>query len=471
MLKEKIKVGIMPTRRPIFSLETAKKEYDTIMATIRGQLTDCVELVDVEDICSCGMGSQDEDIEKVVKKFAAEEVDALFFPFCDFGCEEVVVGVAKHFRLPTLIWGSRDTISTYALRGRETQCGIFAATKVLRNYGVTFSYIWNCEADSPDFINGYRKFIQTASILKVLRNLNVAEIGDRPGPFYSVIHNQLSLIRRFGITVKPIPLTTVAARTRQILTANDSALQDYVQVYRARIDCSEAPEEYVVKICAGTIAIEQLLKEADCKCAAYDCGGVKEALHLEGSSCAIQGELADRGFPTACETDVWGAISQLVCSAGCLGTGTEFLGEWTYRHPDNDNAELIWHGGQYPYSLASKARKPKLKKFERRGAIQYEANWELKPGEITMCRIDEQDGEFYMFVGEGRTTVGPEVTGTWFWFEVDNWKKWEEKLMFGPFIHHVAGVYGSISDALVEAARYLGIQVITPDSPGPKSLS
>lgn len=471
MYQGKVKVGIMPTRRPIFSLETAKKEYDTVMPVIRSLLPEYVELVDVEDICQSGMGCLDEDVEKVVNKFTQHQVDALFFPFCDFGCEEVVVGVAKHFQLPTLIWGSRDTISTYELRGRETQCGIFAATKVLRNYGVTFSYIWNCEVDHPDFQNGYRKFIQTASVLKALRNLNVGEIGDRPGPFYSVIHNQLSLIRRFGITVKPLPLTTVAARTQQVLAENSLALQEYVRDYRQRVDCSEAPEEYIEKVCAGTLAIQALMEENDCKCAAFDCGGVKAALQLEGSACAIQGELADRGFPTACETDVWGAISQLVCSAACLGAETEFLGEWTYRHPTNDNAELIWHGGQFPYSLADKSKKPKIKKFIRRGAIQYEANWELKPGNITMCRIDEQDGEFYMFIGEGRTTTGPEVTGTWFWFEVDNWKQWEEKLMFGPFIHHVAGVYASISDVLAEAARYLGIRVVTPEGPGIKSLS
>lgn len=470
MYKEKIKVGLMPTRRPIFSLETAKKEYDVIMPVIRGQLSEYVELIDVEDICLEGMGALEEDIQKVVDKFTAAKVDALFFPFCDFGCEEVVVGVAKQFKLPVLIWGSRDVISTYELRGRETQCGIFAATKVLSNYGVTFSYIWNCEADSPDFINGYCKFIRTASVLKALRNLNVAEIGDRPGPFYSVIHNQLSLIQNFNITVKPIPLADIGARTRKVIVENSRELTDYIADFRARIDCTEVPDDYVTKVCAGTMAIEGLMREFGCKCGGFDCGGVRAALELPGSACVIQGELADRGLPTACETDVWGSISQLICTAAALGAETEFLGEWTYRHPTNNNAELIWHGGEFPYSLAAKEPKPKLKKFERRGATQYEAWWELKPGSITMCRVDERDGEFYMFVGEGKTTTGPRVTGTWFWFEVDNWKKWEEHLMFGPFIHHVAGVYGSLTDVLVEAARYLGLHVITPDSPCPKCL-
>jgi hypothetical protein len=75
-----------------------------------------------------------------------------------------------------------------------------------------------------------------------------------------------------------------------------------------------------------------------------------------------------------------------------------------------------------------------------------------------------------MFLGQGKTTTGPETTGTWVWLEVDDWKNWEEQLMFGPFIHHVAGVYGELNDVITEVGRYLGVKIITPDSPSPKSL-
>ena len=470
MYKETIKIGLMPTRRPVFRLETAKEEYDIIMPIIRAQMPDFVEFVDVDDICLEGMGTLPEDIPNVVDKFTAAKVDALFFPFCDFGCEEVVVGVAKQFDLPVLIWGTRDKVSTLTKREKETQCGVFAATKVLRNYGVTFSYIWNCEADSKDFVVGFEKFVRVASVLKSLRNLNVAEIGDRPGAFYSVIHNQLALIQNFNITVKPIGLRMVTMRTNEILEKKDKELLDYYADFTTRIDCSDADEDYVWKVCAGTMAIEQLMKENDCKCAAYDCGGVRFAIGMNGSSCAIQGELSDRGLPTACETDVWGAISQLIATAASLGQDAEFLADWTYRHPTNDNAELIWHGGPFAYSLATKERQPKIRKSITPRGTSHEAWWEMKQGDITMVRMDELDGEYYMFIGEGKATTGPETTGTWVWLEVDDWKKWEEKLMFGPYIHHVAGVYGKYVDVLMEVGRYLNVNIDTPDTPGPKSL-
>ena len=235
----------MPTRRPVFKIETARQEYDIIMPIIRSQLPEYINFVDVDDICEQGMGAVPEDIPKVVKKFKAADIDALFFPFCDFGCEEVVAGVAKQFKLPVLIWGSRDKVSTFEKREKETQCGLFAATKVLLNYGVTFSYIANCDAKSPDFVKGFEKYVRTAFILKKLRNINIAEIGDRPKDFYSVIHNQQSLIENFNITVKPIALNAVKTLVFEILDKNDDEFTNYYNDFRSRMDCGDTDDIYI----------------------------------------------------------------------------------------------------------------------------------------------------------------------------------------------------------------------------------
>jgi hypothetical protein len=71
-----------------------------------------------------------------------------------------------------------------------------------------------------------------------------------------------------------------------------------------------------------------------------------------------------------------------------------------------------------------------------------QGHWELKPGALTLCRFDDLEGEYHLFAGEGKSTDGPETVGNYVWLEVDDWKKWEERLMYGPYIHHVGGVYG-----------------------------
>ncbi len=74
---------------------------------------------------------------------------------------------------------------------------------------------------------------------------------------------------------------------------------------------------------------------------------------------------------------------------------------------------------------------------------------------MTTCRFDDAEGKYYLFAGEGDTTEGPETNGTYVYLEVDDWKRWEEKLMFGPYIHHLGCAYGSYKPVLREVARYL----------------
>ena len=39
--------------------------------------------------------------------------------------------------------------------------------------------------------------------------------------------------------------------------------------------------------------------------------------------------------------------------------------------------------------------------------------------------------------------------------EADNWPEWERKLVEGPYIHHVCGVYGHYGEILTEACKYI----------------
>ena len=478
-MHDKVKIGLMPVKREFFSIQTAREEYDIIIPIIHAQMQEYVEWVEIDDLCEQGMACHPQDVDKIVKRFKEAEVDAVFAPFCDFGEESVVTGVCKEFKVPVLIWGTKDKVSTYEHREKETQCGVFAATKVLRNYGVTFSYIWNCEADSPDFVVGFEKFVRVVNVMKNLRNANIASIGDRPAGFYSVIHNQLQLIKNFNISVKPIGLAAIGQLSQQIVEENSEELQAYVKDFSSRIDISEVEDEtYIPKVCAGVLAVERLMKQNNCRAAGFDCFGVGRAVGLPGSGCVIEGELADRGLPTACEMDIWGAISMLILKSAALGEDAPLLADWTYRHPTNPNGELIWHGGPFAYSLADKAKNPMIKARKFGPRSMYEAHWELKQGELTMLRMDELDGEYYVFVGNAKTIEGPSTTGTYVWVEVEpSWKRWEEKLMFGPFIHHVGGIYGDYADVFEEVVRYLNdsrrgvkVNLETPYTPGPKSL-
>ena len=172
------------------------------------------------------------------------------------------------------------------------------------------------------------------------------------------------------------------------------------------------------------------------------------------SGCQIVGQLCQRGLPCACEGDVLGAVTAVMMQAAALDKEPVFFSDITSRHPEQDNTELLWHCGPYPPSLAHPDTPPKST-FHGRGAFQ------LKNGPITIARLDAANGRYSLFSGEGRGVDGPPKKGNYVWLEVDCWADWEEKIVFGPYIHHVAGAYGQYSQILSEACKYLG--GVSPD--------
>ena len=82
--------------------------------------------------------------------------------------------------------------------------------------------------------------------------------------------------------------------------------------------------------------------------------------------------------------------------------------------------------------------------------------FEIKGGPITVARFEQDNGKYMLFADEGVGTDGPTTTGNYVWFEVKDWVKWEKKLMYGPYIHHITGIHGSYAAILKEACRYFG---------------
>lgn len=471
---KKLVLGVAPVKRAMLPKEAAKKQKEDFMPLIRGIKEDYVEIVDIDDLCEDGIACTVDRVPVIVKKFRDRGVDALFLPFCDFGEESVAAGIAREMKVPTLVWGPRDTApNSDASRGRDTQCGIIAATKVLSRCGVTFSYITSCPTQSEQFRHGYTTFLRAAMVVKTVKNLRVAQIGNRPEPFMSVISNEGELLEKFGIDVTPISITSICAATDKLIAENGEELQAAWADYTARVDCSpmdgspigkmlgmRTGMEVAKRCVAMKLAMKQAIVEKGCTCASMDCW--PSAMALKGLPCVALGELADEGIPVSCEGDINGAVTLAIMNACALGETPQFFADLTIRHPENDNAELLWHCGPFPYSVKDPKSPAKLKSMA--------GNWELKKGNITLCRFDSINGEYSLFAGEGHATDGPQTTGTYVWFETENWEAWEERLVFGPYIHHVGGMYGSYADALREAARYLHVKFDFPGADGPKSL-
>ena len=156
----------------------------------------------------------------------------------------------------------------------------------------------------------------------------------------------------------------------------------------------------------------------------------------------------------SCETDIHGAITALMVEAAGRNDKRSFFADWTVRHPDNENGELLQHCGPWPISVAQE--KPTIGyplAFSHPGAVEAQA----KLGEMTLARFDGDNGEYSLLLGNAKGVKGPYTKGTYVWVEVQNLKRLEAKIVEGPYIHHCVGIHENVVPVLYEACKYIGI--------------
>lgn len=444
-----IKLGYAPTRRtdPFPDPKYAMKNESIIRRTLLSNLEKIgdVELVDIDWLNEEHLLKEPLEADVVAEAFQRAGVDALFVPHANFGCEEAVARLAKKLDVPVLLWAPMD--DSFPERFTDSQCGMFATSMALSRCGVPFTYIENCRAGDAAFAEGLDLFIRAASVVKEFHHMRIGQVCQRPRAFLSVRFNEAELAEMFNIEVVAIDSTALVSTFGECLTQTE-AVEARVAEIRKKTDVSEMEQEKLFRSAAAELTLERLAKIHGCNAMASQCFELFEALQNIWP-CSAFGNLTERFLPVACETDVMGAISSALLQAAARGETSTFLTDLTVRHPQNENAELLWHCGVFPPSLAKEGKA----KTVGMGVNTYE----LKPGDLTVCRFGGIGGKYRLFADEAHTACGPATDSSYVWMEVDNWRKWERKFMYGPYIHHVSVAHGRYAAALKEACRYINV--------------
>ncbi|MCF0106763.1 MAG: L-fucose/L-arabinose isomerase family protein [Holdemanella sp.] len=448
----KVVLGFAPTRRSIFSAPDAVK-YANLTRERLKELD--VEFVDIDDISEDGLLHDDNDRIKIEEKFRAAKVDGLFFPHGNFGTEYEVCRLAKALNVPVLLWGPRDERpEPNGVRLRDSQCGLFATGKVLRRFRIPFTYLANVRLNDPQFEAGIKNFLAVCNVVKAFRSTRILQIGPRPFDFWSTMCNEGELLEKFNIQLSPIPMPELTAEIKKV--KGTPAVEETAAYCKSHFNVCIKDEE-LANVAALKVAMRNLADKYGCNAVAIQCWNALQG-EIGIMPCAANSLLNDEGLPVVCETDIHGAITAILAEAARLDeTKHTFFADWTVRHPDNENGELLQHCGPWPLSCAS--CKPTIGyplAFDHPGAVEAEA----KKGDLTLMRFDGDNGEYSLLLGNAKGVEGPYTKGTYLWVEVENLGRLETKIVEGPYIHHCVGVYGDVVPVLYEACKYIGI---TPD--------
>lgn len=446
-----IKLGYAPTRRSIFSAPEALRYRDLTANRLRELGVDFVDITDINDE---GLLYDDSDMKKIAEKFLNEKVDGLIFPHCNFGTEYACARLAKELNVPVLLWGPLDDRpEPNGERLRDTQCGLFATGKVFRRFKVPFTYLTNCRLDDPVFERGIRDFLAVCNVVKTFRSIRILQISTRPFDFWSTMCNEGELLEKFNIQLSPIPMTELVNEVKAVKSNQKEKLEDMIGYINKTMKVEVKPEE-TREVAALAVAMKNLIEKYGCSAGAIQCwNALQDEIGI--MPCAANAILNEQGIPMVCETDIHGAVTALLAEAAAMNETRGFFADWTIRHPDIENGELLQHCGPWPMSVAKD--KPRLTyplAFDHPGSLTAEA----KHGDISICRFDGDNGEYSLLLGHAKGVDGPSGMGTYLWIEVDNIKRLEAKIVEGPYIHHCVGIHKDVVPVLYEACKYIGVK-------------
>jgi len=446
-------LGLCPIGKFVFSHEDAIKQKNILQVKLK--LWD-VRFIDLDTVLPDGLVRDQRHVDAAVKHFQQAGVDCLFLPHCNFGTEGAAAMIAHKLDVPVLLWGPRDEAPLAdGRRLRDSLCGMFATSKVLRKLGVVFSYIENCSPDDLKLKEGLDTFLRAANVANIFRKgTRIGMLGQRIDFFWTTIINESELLEKFNIEILPLDLVTFINNVKRRVKENRNQYDKEAEaLHKSAIIEHFDTNAPLWNIFAMRDEMFALANEHKLEgFATQDFASLVDAM---GAYDSYSLSMVAEQYAIGCETDIHGCISDIIMRRVMFNESSAWLTDATVRHPDDDNGVLLWHAGA-PVSMKHPDEKVRLgKHWILPSPLAGMTHFRLKDGPITVCRFDGDGGEYQLAVGQGESMDGPKTLNNYVWMKVNNWPSWEHTIMEGPFIHHLAMAYGQYAEAIAQAARFI----------------
>ena len=427
--------------------ERGKRFVDYIEKNFSG---DKVSFADSKGLGIKDLIFDDESAAALIERFKAEKVDAVFIINCNFGNEEAAADIAKALGVPVLLWAPLDDeYYVDGMRPTDSQCGLFGVSRQMQRFHIPFSHLPCCRVESEEFKEGFDSFVRVACMVKNFKGLRVGQVGLRPAPFYSVIWNEGELMEKFGIKIIPINFAIIEQRMKTAETDYADEIKEYEDYILKNYKLDDLTPKYVKPMATMVAMYKHLFDEYNLDIISAECWTATPVMFDGLAPCTVYGILGDMGYLVSCESDMNAALTMALLKCAAMGEGKPLFGEFTVRHPENKNAELLWHCGPFPLSQKAESGTDSTARL-----VNQRSWFRAKDGTYTVARIDQESGEYMILPLVAHTTAGPQTHGTYLWAEFENLQKIEDRLLDGPYIHHFVEIEGDYRKEIKEFCRY-----------------
>ena len=398
----------------------------------------------------------------------ADEITGIIVVLPNFGEE---LGIAEAISLsklnvPILIQACDDDFDQLDMaHRRDAFCGKISLCNNLyqRNIPFTLTKTHTTRLDSEDFENDVRKFAAVCNVVNGIKNSRIAMLGARPVAFNTVRFSE-KILQKYGIAVQTVDFSEVIFEAmnysdKEKVAAKVKEIREYGSV------ADFISDELVEKQAKLCLAIEEKVAQYQCNASTVQCWDSVEN-NYGCATCLAMSMMGDKGLPSACESDITGAVSML--AAYLSADSAPALMDWNNNIRDDRNACVCLHCSNFPKSFFQKDD-IEIECLDVLGSTLGKANCfgackgQVAAGDMTFFRVttDDQKGVMKAYVGEG--TFEDEAVNTKGGVanvHVDGLQDILKYICKNGFEHHVCFVRGHVADILEEAfSNYLGVEV------------
>ena len=471
---EKIKVGFVPAHREPFDEEWAIQMRKRCLDAL-SKVKELEIVVPNEGQTRNGLVRDDADAGKTIDLFTEEGINGLMIGTMTFGDEVSALSIASAFSsLPVLLFGTKEgPFKPDGGRRSDSFCGTLSISSGLVRRKIPFIFMGIVFPEEGIFLDSIRNFIRVCSIVNGFNGAKIGLVGPRPERFQTCIFSEDAVMKQFEQRVVPISLLDIVNRIN-MLKDDAPKVQKAIQEIREQADLTGLKEETLTKIAKLECVLRNFAEEKALSGLGVQCWTAMEEVYGI-APCYAMGRLTDRGIMTSCEVDIYGTLTMLIQYLASLRTTPPHFIDWTIQHQEKENVFLSWHCGNAPPSLACEGCKVTIKAHsimdEAKHSITDEvlgmerttgtAEFQLKPGDVTLCRLSEHDGKFKMLITKGEIMqTDQSLRGSWSWVEVPNLDSLYRTLVEEGFVHHASLVHGNYVRTIKDACKFLGIEPI-----------
>jgi L-fucose isomerase-like protein len=460
---ESIKIGFVPAHREPFDEQWAGEMRRRCL-----EVFSRIPLLEVvapdECLTKSGCVRNDLEAEKAIDLFKKRGIEGLIIGAMTFGDEVSALTIASAFReLPILLFGTKEgQFTSDGNRRSDSFCGTLSISSGLKRRQIQFQFGGVVFPEEEKFQAEIGDFLRICRVADGFMGAKIGLVGPRPERFETCIFSEDLLMKKFRQRVVPAAIPDIMSSALAVEYLDE--IEKLGEKMKSQAEMTDIEASTIRNIARLEYSLNKFAGEKKLSAMGVQCWTAMQK-EYGLSPCYAMGRLTDRGIMTSCEVDIYGALTMLFQYLASMKTTVPHFIDWTIRHQQEENVFLAWHCGNGPPSLACPGSRIRLRYHSILGETLGidrsigTGEFQIKPGVVTLCRLQEHGGNFKMLIATGSIeTANEELRGSWSWVRVPDLEKLYNTLVEEGFTHHASLVHGDFSRAIAGACKHLGIE-------------